>query len=222
MLLTTYDESFFGHAPFIESNLLVLNGFHTNDKSSFEERAFFQSKFPLKNVVLLDWENTVLPFIISDYICARMQANSQASRIGHWIMLNEDVLNGSDIIVHSMGSKVITDALLSLDSRCKIKFKNIFFIAGDVRSDVFEEYPHLKDHFENIHVFYNRSDAALIGSTVLNLHARLGEHACSQATTNRDCHSFAHLFDKTGHSYYHDDEGDNESPVIATIRAGLC
>jgi len=221
MLLKSYCETFFSRIPHDAKNLLAFPGYNTDDSEMIKEDAFYSNKFSSRNVVTFDWINKDIPGFLFDYIYTKMTANSQVSRIGHWIYLNEERLNGCSVCCHSMGSHVFLNALKSIKGNSKISFEHVFIYAGDVRSDFFELNPKVRAMIKKLHVFYNRSDAALVGSTVMNLHARLGEHACKQATTNVDCHGFAHLWDSKGHGYFSDDNGGNESPVMKIIKGIL-
>jgi len=83
-----------------------------------------------------------------------------------------------NIIAHSMGNRVLTNAIAEIEKKSKDHvFHQVILAAPDVNAKVFKEeiFPKMKGKVQNITLYASSDDNALMASRILNQQSRLGE-----------------------------------------------
>jgi len=166
--------------------LFCIHGFNTSASYHLADCLFAKPKFTKVQLIPVIWPSEGE----GSYFKYR-EDRSYSSAAGKALQSMKGPLNslscGTSIVCHSMGNRVFRHF-----SDPEIEFDNIFMVAADVPSDIFnqrfidggdEEWRKhglnikgmLKDPSEGkIHVIYNENDVKLIQSSVMNLGSRLG------------------------------------------------
>ncbi len=121
-------------------------------------------------------------------------------------------------IAHSMGNRILTEALaeISQSEKYQVKISQIILAAPDIYTEIFEEiiHPKLKKFKGRMTLYASSKDKALIASKLMHGHRRLGESGKNIFVSPEIYTIDASKVDTSlmGHSYY----GDNKS-IISDI-----
>ncbi|MBU2886784.1 alpha/beta hydrolase [Gilvimarinus agarilyticus] len=152
----------------------------------------------------------------------------------------EPCLRRMNILAHSMGSRVLNNALREWAEKHSAGnmpqlFRNVFLVAADLENEILEQGKsgrYIVDSARNTVVYFASDDYAMPASKIANvrhkvLSRRLGMTGPEDLTKlptrvyEVDCDDFNNRFDRKGHAYFLDDAHGVASPVIEHIAAAI-
>lgn len=148
--------------------LLFVHGFNNSFDAALRKAELIEKGLPGSTLVLFSWNSDGEVY---DYLADRTHAIASTSDLLRALLL----LDGADVIAHSMGSLVLDQALKQY-AKTGISnhlIRSLALVASDV-IDVVLRNPVYASDVSHGEVFYCETDGALLGSTDLHLFPRLG------------------------------------------------